>query len=115
MSPIQFIETDEAERLATFPEGSRNHALAALPVICRAWPRGRLVMLPDLGEGVIVVMPIMFHRREPANDGPIRLDGCWDCVVVQSDSSAYPVGGYDITVDDAEIRCGRLLEPAFTR
>lgn len=119
MSPIQFTETDEAEaeaeRLVAFPKGSRNHALAALPITCRVVPYRRLIMLPDLGEGLIVVMPMEYNTRESTGDGPIRFDGYWDCVVVQSDSEAYPVGGYDITVDDAEIRRGRLIEPAFTR
>lgn len=109
---------DEAARLAQAPAGSTHARLAPLPVTIEHPSRGMVVelpwaaMRPESEKHRIVVMldhprPCPGHRYQQ----PFRHDGSWSCTVVASTHDAYPVGGHDLVVSEAEIRRGRLISP----
>lgn len=133
---IQVFETDTEEitRLAQAPVGSKNHSLSLLPVTYAHPDKYHLVELPRLqaspcsktagaqklggigdkahecdGSHHMVVLPFRYDVDEPWKL-PRRHDGSWECRVIASDNPAYPVGGFDLTVSDSELRRGRVLE-----
>lgn len=107
---------EEAARLARSPEGSTNHALSALPVtIHDPDVRGLVITLPRVHNDdprTVTVVPIKhhpFHGR--TEDGKrLRFDASWDCIIVHSNHDSYPVGGYDITVAEAQLRRGTVRD-----
>lgn len=119
------IETEKEEqaRLAQTPVGSRSYGLSQLPAnILRntgSGLEGMLIELPRLPladgsvpEGRIVVVPVKIEntvRREGAKMH--RNDGYWTCVVVASTVSSYPVGGYKLSVPEAELVRGTRIAP----
>ena len=60
---------------------------------------------------IMVVLDQQRAHLENKHQQPRRHDGSWSCTVVASNHSAYPVGGYDIIVSEAEIRRGKLIRP----
>lgn len=104
-----YFETHEAEaaRLAQSPEGSTNHALAALPVNSIGGIQDLMIELPDLdGDGrKLVVVPTERHpiaKRDYA-DGELhrRYDFSWTCIVVASTHPSYPVGGWRVSFPES--------------
>lgn len=116
---IQFeTPQQEAERLAQSPEGSTNARLAPLPVTIEHPSRGMIVELPWAAmrpesekRQIVVVLDQLRPGLEPRREQPRRHDRSWSCTVVASTHSAYPVGGYDLVISEAEIRRGRLIRP----
>lgn len=125
LSRIGFIETKEQEqaRLAQAPEDSTNHYLSTLPVTIEEWPKDLVVELPwepprtDQSYRVVVV-PIEFRKDllpEGVEEEPLprkRHSGSWTCAVVYSNHPSYPVGGYRIVVQAAELARGRRVDLA---
>lgn len=120
----KILETPEEEvaRLASAPEGSKSHWLAGLPVLLSAGSlKGLVIELPVQLSAAghrdhrIVVVPVenrgdSSREDHRARTGKIRRHGAWwQVIVVASDHPAYPVGGYDLTVPEAELVRGRQL------
>lgn len=114
------IESDEAEaaRLAKAPVGSKSRALSMLPVNIREWPRGMVIELPWEDGKHIVVVPYRYDKvsAEPKGSDdelsraePVRQDGYWAVIVVESNQPSYSVGGHDLSVSFAEIRRGKRV------
>jgi hypothetical protein len=50
------------------------------------------------------------HPDAPAGNGPrLRHHSSWDVIVVASTDSRYPVGGFDLTISEAELVRGRVV------
>ena len=123
------FETDEQEaaRLATAPEGSTYHSLSSLPVNIRQFAEDLLIELPRTAHGFadaegnparVVVVPFRYDpaSREKDADGnpverekPLRHDGSFGCIIVESGDPRYPVGGHRISVSCAELRRGKIV------
>ena len=116
---IQFeTPQQEAERLAQSPKGSTNARLAQLPVTIEHPSRGMIVELPWAAlhpeaerRQIVVVLDHPHPGLQARHQQPRQHDGSWSSRVVASTHSAYPVGGYDLVVSEAEIRRGRLINP----
>jgi hypothetical protein len=115
----KILETpdEEVARLAAAPDGSKSHWLAGLPVLISAADlKGLVIELPvHHGDRRIVVVPVenrgdSSREAHRAKTGKIRRNGAWwQVIVVASDHPSYPVGGYDLTVPEAELVRGRPL------
>lgn len=129
------FESDEAEaaRLAAAPEGSTYHSLSSLPVNIRQFPEDLLIALPQTAHGFtdaegsparVVVVPFVYRpasheeNAEDAEDAegneverekPLRHDGSFGCIIVESGDPRYPVGGHRIDVSYAELRRGTIV------
>lgn len=123
------FESDEAEaaRLAAAPEGSTYHSLSSLPVNIRQFPEDLLIALPQTAHGFtdaegdparVVVVPFVYRPapREKDAEGneverekPLRHDGSFGCIIVESSDPRYPVGGHRIDVSYAELRRGTIV------
>lgn len=118
-STLSLLETPEQEvaRLAAAPEGSRSHFLSGLPVQVTGVPRGSLIELPAQfpEKGRVVVVAYREHPYAPIDDGPrLRHHASWDVIVVASTDPRYPVGGFDLTISEAELVRGRIVEIQVT-
>lgn len=109
-------ESAEAEqaRLAEAPEHSLNHWLSGLEVQIRGVIDDRLIQLPRQHDDLrVVVVPI---TRRPASESvkaeqPRRLYAdWWECAVVASEDPRYPVGGYRLSIPEAELRRGSAVD-----
>lgn len=115
----KILETPEEEvaRLATAPEGSKGHWLAGLPVLISAADlKGLVIELPiQHGDHRIVVVPVenrgdSSREDHRASTGKIRRHGAWwHVIVIASDHRSYPVGGYDLSIPEAELVRGQCL------
>ncbi|MFF2053719.1 hypothetical protein ACFVU2_19100 [Leifsonia sp. NPDC058194] len=114
---VSFFETPEAEvaRLAEAPVGSKLHALSLLPVNIPGVLDDLMIELPrEAGwNHTVVVVPFKRIQRSEeeraARTMPYRRhDGWWDCIVIASDHPSYPVGGYRVSVPEAELVRGTL-------
>lgn len=114
------LETEEAEaaRLAEAPEGSKSHYLSTLAVTIKQDARGLVVTLPNDQGHQITVVPYLYETRNndekpfdyvenPELRAPIKHDGFWRCIVIDSNHHSYSVGGHDIVVSESEIRRGK--------
>lgn len=115
---------DEQARLASSPVGSINHYMSQLPVVITGDLQDKMIELPATCEPefhkTIVVVP--FERSaEPKHDREHtpwrRNDGYWRCLVIASDHTSYPVGGYRIDVSESQLVRGtiRTLAPLEVR
>jgi hypothetical protein len=108
--PLPIFETPEQEvaRLASAPEGSTYHSLSKLEVNILGDLTGAIIDLPRHGIAMVVV-PLV-STGSPASrteDGKIRrFSNTWDCVVVASENPKYKVGGYHLSISEAELRRG---------
>ncbi|MDP9903198.1 hypothetical protein [Arthrobacter bambusae] len=125
MDRITETSEEERARLAKSPPGSMNHGLSQLPVNVLQDLEGAVVKLPrvpdvngTLQEHSIIVAPVKVSRsgeaerqaRETRGEKPHPLyDGWWECIVVASNDPRYPVGGYRVSIPEAELRRGTSM------
>lgn len=106
---IETVE-EEAARLAAAPPGSDDHRMAGLPVTVPGYAAGLVLELPSGGEGRIVVVPISKqvdgHVR---SRGKLLHTGAFECIIVHSTFSGYPVGRM-ISVPLSQIRRARIID-----
>lgn len=114
---VQLLETPEEEvaRLAKSPVGSKNHRMSQLPVNIRRNVQDLIIELPWDEGNTVVVVPFEMHERNPEERGSMpykRYDDWWRCLVVASNNPSYPVGGYRLSIPEAELVRGtqRTLE-----
>ena len=121
-TPLFETEDQERARLALSHPHSKSGMLAPLPVTVRHLDTGMLIELPqlrhadeddaDTEDRRIIVALVTFRSgatpREPGE--PRRRDGSWHAMVVASTHPSYPVGGFDLSIGEAELRRGRLVE-----
>ena len=113
-TPIYEDPELEVARLAAAPLGSSNHSLSRLPVTIEGYLGDLVVELPTKDERdesfTIIVVPFLRHpdtsedRKMPFK----RHAGHWDCIVVASDHTSYPVGGHRLSISEAELVRGTL-------
>lgn len=110
-------EAEETARLAEHDPTSLLGRLASAPVNIERIGHGQIIELPREhtapGRGLrTVVVPIELrlspHTYEPGEKR--RRNHSWHCVVVASNDDRYPVGGHDLSINEVELRRGRLLE-----
>lgn len=108
--PLPIFETpeQEKERLASAPEGSTYHSLSKLEVNILGDLTGAIIDLPLRDEQVVVVPLVCTGSPAPrTEDGLVRrFSTTWDCVVVGSDNTRYAVGGYHLSISEAQLRRG---------
>lgn len=114
-----FFEAPEAEvaRLAESPVTSINHTLSTLPVNIEGDLQDLMIQMPRMGADdthTMIVVPFLrvkLHADEIAAQRVLphkRHTGWWTCLVVASDNPSYPVGGYRISVPEAQLVRGTL-------
>lgn len=113
-------ESDEQARLAQAPEGSKSRFLAGLPISIEHPHKGMLVELPNQWHDVRperrVVVVLVEQRGSSFNQNlpqgsKFRRNSTWNVTVVASTDDRYPVDGYDLAVNEEELRRGRTLAP----
>ena len=108
---IMESKQEEVDRLAAAPEGSTSHRLSSLPVNVTGDLKGRIIRLPQEDSRVVVVP---FHAVGSSGrraDGRMRRHGSWwEVVVVASDHLSYPVGGHHLSVSEAELVRGTVID-----
>lgn len=114
------FETPEQEvaRLSAAEPGSRLHQLSQLPVLTPGViAKGQIFTLPALGRmgdtntgdngqplELTVVIAAVNDRVGQRKELPYKHDASYDCIVVKSNHSSYPVGGYNIVAYEEELR-----------
>lgn len=103
------IETVEQEtaRLSAAPVGSKLHALSQLPVRQEIINTADIYRLPSdvRGHRITGVVTGIRRNKRTVDDNGIRLRNLsYNFMILSSDHPSYPVGGYDIIVEESELR-----------